>query len=57
MNKYWKRSVLILSILFLNNYCYSYFEIKDRPIIEKVNALSSSKKVIALVGFNDYEYM
>ncbi|WP_016753620.1 hypothetical protein [Leptospira santarosai] len=57
MNKYWKRSVLILSILFLNNYCYSYFEIKNRPIIEKVNALSSSKKVIALVGFNDYEYM
>lgn len=57
MNKYWKRFVLILSILFLNNYCYSYFEIKDKPILEKVNSLLSSKKVIALVGFNDYEYV
>ncbi|WP_032924905.1 Lp29 family lipoprotein [Leptospira santarosai] len=57
MNKYWKRNILILSILLLNNYCYSYFEVKDKPILEKANSLPNSNKIIALVGFNDYEYI
>ncbi|TGM18978.1 hypothetical protein EHQ90_05500 [Leptospira stimsonii] len=57
MNKYCNRCVLTLSILFLNNHCYSYFEIKDKPLFEKANSLPGSKKVIALVGFNDYEYV
>ncbi|TGK26934.1 Lp29 family lipoprotein [Leptospira stimsonii] len=46
----------LVLLLFFNN-CYSYFAINQNESPHKDNQPIDSKKVIALIGFNDYEYV
>lgn len=57
MNNKWSLRIFILCIFTLNSNCYSYFDLKKKTIIEKVESLPKSNKTIALIGFNDYEYI
>lgn len=50
------RNLIIFFVLLSFNNCYSYFAINKNKSLNKDNQVVDSKKVIALVGFNDYEY-
>ncbi|PJZ39948.1 hypothetical protein CH370_18630 [Leptospira kmetyi] len=49
--------LFLLSVLVLSSNCYSYFNLQNKTNIEKVDLLQKEKKTIALIGFNDYEYI